>query len=425
MSVRVKLYNRDVNEEEVEQNKSNNDTSNTSNNNQQPADNNRNYVQEYAIVNAKIAELERRFNAEKQPLLNQRTAIMQAAAKSGISLTNNNESASHKYNFSTKLYESIMTAGKTDELINIINTTFDALPDLSYYMDNKGTRSLAKRMLSFLNDQYWNDGQDHWSDVAEFVRSTIGRANISLSTKEVKKFIDELSNQMNGNSMFVWIFGNKPIAPEVEEEPVAEEEPVEEVNPDTSYEGEITPEDEEELLGFAEPVEEAPMREYVEDEVLPEDTEVASITPEDEEELLNYAEEPEYIEDDDLLNESKITNFFNRKRGKEKEFYLPPLPEEIPNEILTVINDLANEVADDLLEEVNNEGKIIGPTVREYFEYSFDEFWNAYWEYFTDRQEIYENSSFFDNRQEVELQNIWKAWGIKIVNIFAKAMLRR
>lgn len=399
MSVRVKLYNRDVNEEEVEQSKSNNDPSNTSNNNQQPADNNRNYVQEYAIVNAKIAELERRFNAEKQPLLNQRTAIMQAAAKSGISLTNNNESASHKYNFSTKLYESIMTAGKTDELINIINTTFDALPDLSYYMDNKGTRSLAKRILSFLNDQYWNDGQDHWSDVAEFVRSTISRANISLSTKEVKKFIDELSNQMNGNSMFVWIFGNKPVAPEAEELPV-EEEPEETLTPA-----------------------EEPVEEYTEREVPAVDDEGESnmITPEDEYQLLGYAEEPEYIEDDDLLNESKITNFFNRKRGKEKEFYLPPLQKEIPNELFDVIDNIFANSAEDIMSEVNASGKFFGPVIRDYFENSCDEFWEAYFNYFPERYEWY-NRYNIDPR--ADLDNIWKVWGIPIVCKFSNSLKR-
>lgn len=416
MSVRVKLYNRDVNEEEVEQSKSNNDTSNTSNNNQQPADNNRNYVQEYAIVNAKIAELERRFNAEKQPLLNQRTAIMQAAAKSGISLTNNNESANHKYNFSTKLYESIMTAGKTDELINIINTTFDALPDLSYYMDNKGTRSLAKRILSFLNDQYWNDGQDHWSDVAEFVRSTISRANISLSTKEVKKFIDELSNQMNGNSMFVWIFGNKPTAPEVEEEPVPEEKPVEDVNPDVSYEGEITPEDEEELLRFADPAEEVPVEEYVEDEVLPEDTEAVSITPEDEEALLKYASP---AEDDFELNESKLFNLFRRK-DKEVE-PLPPLQKEIPNELFDVIDNIFAYSAEDIMSEVNASGKFFGPVIRDYFENSCDEFWEAYFNYFPERYDWYVR---YNIDPRTDLDNIWKVWGIPIVCKFSNSLRR-
>lgn len=212
----------DMNEEEVEQ--TNNQSQDAST---QQSDNSRDYTKEFAIINAKIAELERRFNAEKQPLINQRTAIMQAAAKAGISLTTN-ESVSCK--FSAKLFESVIKNSKTDELINLIDSTFSSLPDLSYYMDKKGCTSLAKRLLAFLNDQYWNDGQNHWNDVAEFIRGTLGKANISLSTKEMMKFVDELGNQMQGHNMFIWIFGNQPVkANEVEEQSVPElpaEEPV-------------------------------------------------------------------------------------------------------------------------------------------------------------------------------------------------------
>ena len=101
----------DMNEEEVDQNQQQSTQDASS-----QVDNSRDYTKEFAIVNAKIAELERRFNAEKQPLINQRTAIMQAAAKDGISLTTN-ESAGYK--FSSKLFESVLKNSKTDELISL------------------------------------------------------------------------------------------------------------------------------------------------------------------------------------------------------------------------------------------------------------------------------------------------------------------
>lgn len=217
--------NIDMNEEEVQQNTTSQPQDASA---QQQPDNSRDYTKEFAVVNAKIAELERRFNAEKQPLINQRTAIMQAAAKAGVSLTTNE---SVNYKFSTRLYEAVGKNSKTDELINIIDSTFSSLPDLSYYMDQRGCTSLAKRLLAFLNDQYWNDGQNHWNDVAEFIRGTLGKANISLSTKEMMKFVNELGNQMQGHNMFIWIFGNNPKQNEVVENPVETEqlsEPLEE-----------------------------------------------------------------------------------------------------------------------------------------------------------------------------------------------------
>ena len=310
----------DVNEEEVQNNQQQTNDSSVS-----QQDNSRNYTQEFATVNAKIAELERRFNAEKQPLINQRTAIMQAAAKAGISLTT---SESVNYKFSSKLYESVVRGSRTDELVGLIDSTFAALPDLSYYMDSRGCTSLAKRLLAFLNDQYWNDGQNQWSDIAEFVRGTLSKANISLSTKEMMKFIDELGNQMKGNTMYVWIFGNQEDEPEqeeVEEAPAVEEpvetpeepvetpeEPVEtlaqpvEEYPETDYPvKDITPEDEEVLADYAQPMEEVPEETYDEDEVLPEETTTAPITPEDEEELLQYATDYDDIYDDYELNEGK------------------------------------------------------------------------------------------------------------------------
>ncbi len=239
----------DMNEEEVQQNTTAQPQDASA---QQQTDNSRDYTKEFAVVNAKIAELERRFNAEKQPLINQRTAIMQAAAKAGVSLTTNE---SVNYDFSTKLFESVIKNSKTDELINLIDSTFSSLPDLSYYMDKKGCTSLAKRLLAFLNDQYWNDGQNHWNDVAEFIRGTLGKANISLSTKEMMKFVDELGNQMQGHNMFVWIFGNQPAkANEVEEQPAPElpvEEPVA-----VEEEPELIEEPEETL--YQEPVSEVP-----------------------------------------------------------------------------------------------------------------------------------------------------------------------
>lgn len=406
----------DMNEEEVEQ--TNNQSQDAST--QQP-DNSRDYTKEFAIINAKIAELERRFNAEKQPLINQRTAIMQAAAKAGISLTTN-ESVSCK--FSAKLFESVIKNSKTDELINLIDSTFSSLPDLSYYMDKKGCTSLAKRLLAFLNDQYWNDGQNHWNDVAEFIRGTLGKANISLSTKEMMKFIDELGNQMQGHNMFIWIFGNQPAkANEVEEQP-APEVPAEEP--------ELIEEPAETL--YQEPVAEVPGEEdYQYDPEVHEDAVFYPSETEDQydtryfgdlssDDFPEYDEEPNamlFDEDDYELNESKRFNLFRRK-NKEPE-PLPPLQKEIPNELFDIIDDIFAYSAEDIMSEVNTSGKFFGPVIRDYFKNSCDEFWDAYFNYFPERYEWY-NRYNIDPRED--LNNIWKVWGIPIVSKFSNSLKR-
>ena len=298
----------DMNEEEVQQEQQPTQDAST-----QQQSNDRDYTKEFAVVNAKLAELERRFNAEKQPLINQRTAIMQAAAKAGISLTTN-EGVS--YRFSTKLFESVMKNSKTEELINLIDSTFAALPDLSYYMDKKGCTSLAKRLLAYLNDQYWNDGQNHWNDVSDFIRGTLGKANISLSTKEMMTFVDKLGEMMKPNSMFTWIFGNqapgkKPISTEglgQDEllDPIENAQPA--VDPDEQPIEKLYPDEEE---GFVQP----------EEEELPEESVYYPGETEDDYDRRYFGGYPDdeelYDEDgfeDDLLNESRRPRRPRRER---------------------------------------------------------------------------------------------------------------
>jgi hypothetical protein len=402
----------DMNEEEVEQ--TNNQSQDAST--QQP-DNSRDYTKEFAIINAKIAELERRFNAEKQPLINQRTAIMQAAAKAGISLTTN-ESVSCK--FSAKLFESVIKNSKTDELINLIDSTFSSLPDLSYYMDKKGCTSLAKRLLAFLNDQYWNDGQNHWNDVAEFIRGTLGKANISLSTKEMMKFVNELGNQMQGHNMFIWIFGNNPKQNEVVEEPVETkqlsepleepeetlyQEPLDEV-PDTVDDYDETPDVQEDAVFFPGETEDDYDSRYFGD-----------LHPDD---FPEYDDKsgPLYGEDDELY-EGKLFNIFNRRKPKEI-VPLVSLQKEIPEEILEVITECLRNSADDIEKEMEERQAFPGPVIRDYFKYAFDEFWDVFFNYFPERLIWYNENG---QNPRLDLDNIWRAWGIQITSLYANKIM--
>jgi hypothetical protein len=165
--------------------------------------------QDLAVINAKIAELDRKYNSDKQPYLNQKSAIVNKLASMGISV-NSNESANETFRFSKKLFEAVQS-GRTDELADSVKETFDSLPDLSYYMDEKGCLTLAKRLLAFLNDKTWNDGENHWDEVVEFLNSTLSKANISLSTREMNQFISKFEEVLRSRTMFSWIFGRNNI----------------------------------------------------------------------------------------------------------------------------------------------------------------------------------------------------------------------
>ena len=152
---------------------------------------------------------EQRYHEEKEKQNNIISQLQQRVAELGgtaIEPATKNESVRVSFRFSKKLYEAVQN-GKTDELADAVAQTFNSLPNLSYFMDAKGCYTLAKRLLSFLNEQSWNDGNSHWDEVTEFLTNTLTKANISLSSREMRQFIDEFGNELKRRTMFSWIFG--------------------------------------------------------------------------------------------------------------------------------------------------------------------------------------------------------------------------
>ena len=152
---------------------------------------------------------EQRYQEEKKKQNNNILQLQQRIAELGgtaIEPATKNESVKVSFRFSKKLYEAVQN-GKTDELADAVAQTFNSLPNLSYFMDAKGCYTLAKRLLSFLNEQSWNDGNSHWDEVTEFLTNTLTKANISLSSREMRQFIDEFGNELKRRTMFSWIFG--------------------------------------------------------------------------------------------------------------------------------------------------------------------------------------------------------------------------
>lgn len=164
---------------------------------------------------------EQRYQEEKKKQNNNISQLQQRIAELGgtaIEPATRNESVKVSFRFSKKLYEAVQN-GKTDELADAVAQTFNSLPNLSYFMDEKGCYTLAKRLLSFLNEQSWNDGNSHWNEVIEFLTNTLTKANISLSSREMRQFIDEFGNELKKRTMFSWIFGRDIPVEETEEIP--------------------------------------------------------------------------------------------------------------------------------------------------------------------------------------------------------------
>lgn len=160
-----------------------------------------------ATLTASIDKKEKEFNDFKANQLNKINLLRKQAAEAGIDLSGN-ASESKTYRFSKKLYEA-MNTNKADELAAAFKVTFDRLDTLSFYLDDKGCLTFARRLLAWINEQGWNDGLNHWEEVEEKIRLLFTNGTVSMSRREISEFIDAFKEVLINNTVFAWIFGNK------------------------------------------------------------------------------------------------------------------------------------------------------------------------------------------------------------------------
>ena len=160
-----------------------------------------------ATLTASINKKEKEFNDFKANQLNKINLLRKQAADAGIDLSGN-ASESKTYRFSKKLYEA-MNTNKADELAAAFKVTFDRLDTLSFYLDDKGCLTFARRLLAWINEQGWNDGLNHWEEVEEKIRLLFTNGTVSMSRREISEFIDTFKEVLINNTVFAWIFGNK------------------------------------------------------------------------------------------------------------------------------------------------------------------------------------------------------------------------
>lgn len=160
-----------------------------------------------ATLTASIDKKEKEFNDFKANQLNKINLLRKQAAEAGIDLSGN-ASESKTYRFSKKLYEA-MNTNKADELAAAFKVTFDRLDTLSFYLDDKGCLTFARRLLAWINEQGWNDGLNHWEEVEEKMRLLFTNGTVSMSRREISEFIETFKEILINNTVFAWIFGNK------------------------------------------------------------------------------------------------------------------------------------------------------------------------------------------------------------------------
>lgn len=156
-----------------------------------------------------INTAEQRYQEEKK---RQNRIILQKsqqiASLGGIAINVKTKNESLNYRFSKKLYEAVQR-GKIDEMQDVILKTFEALPEISYNMNDKSSYNFARKIVAFLNERNWQDNLDHWNDVDTFLQDSLLTMNISLLKREMNEFISAFRDILKERSLFAWIFGNQ------------------------------------------------------------------------------------------------------------------------------------------------------------------------------------------------------------------------
>ena len=159
-------------------------------------------------INNQIQRAEEDFNNKVENLKRQKIRLQQQLVDAGGSLKTD-ESFRPKYkSFSKNLYESLQM-NKAELLVAVIKDTFKDLGDMSYTFSDSSSLRLARRIITYLNSQNWNDGRNHWDEVAENIREFLSRGTVSFSRREIDDFVNMLAENLKEDPTFSWIFGNE------------------------------------------------------------------------------------------------------------------------------------------------------------------------------------------------------------------------
>lgn len=208
---RYRLYEEDVNNNDQKSGNSSLDNSQKTSTEQQA---NIQKQTKVAQLQKEIVELQGRLNLLKrtydQNVYNLRQQIdlrnKQITTLGGIPVGNTISEGFVSYIKSKKLFESAQLS-KADELCAAISAANDSLETLSYHIDSKSAMSFARKLLVFINEKYWNDGENHWDELEDYFRTIIIKSNISFSRRELNQFLESFENILRKNTAYGWIFG--------------------------------------------------------------------------------------------------------------------------------------------------------------------------------------------------------------------------
>lgn len=396
-------------------------------------------------LRAQITELQNQLTAAKREYTNRCTNIEnqihlrnKALVDMGEAPVSTVSESLITYCKSKKLFESAQLS-KADELCAAITTANDRLENLSYHIDSKSAMLFARKILSFINEKYWNDGEDHWNELEDYFRSIIVKSNISFSRKELNDFLAEFKNVLKENTGYTWIFGNKSIS-------TIKSMPVKESLFNRNRENNllfpklptVMPEDlRDEVISLIESV--IDDIEYPDEDTIYDyfaygfdsfwnkfddhykkgkwdnayytayyDNCTRGMWNAWKDEIMQIAYDVYSNSNVSSIDESFMTNSQRRPSFLRGNF--PKLPPVMPQRLHNLVYNIALEIVPDL-EDPSDENEIY-----EYFEYALDDFWEEFDKIY--HNEKYDDEIYYTNR----LNLMWNEWKDEIMQIIFSAV---
>ena len=199
----IKRKKRTINEDDVQTNNNNNttDTSQEVKTNVQQENNLKSVNDNIVQLLKQKHDLKNQYYTAVKPIEAQLIQYAKQQADLGENVDINlieSYSKAMKISFWRKLCEA--TINRTDEMLSLIKISFYQVDNLSYTPDDTWCKTLARRIIEYINDT--PEQELNRDTMIDFITDRVNAGRISLSSREKTEFINKLIENLESSPLF-------------------------------------------------------------------------------------------------------------------------------------------------------------------------------------------------------------------------------
>lgn len=199
----IKRKKRTINEDDVQTNNNNNttDTSQEVKTNVQQENNLKSVNDNIVQLLKQKHDLKNQYYTAVKPIEAQLIQYAKQQADLGENVDINlieSYGKAMKISFWRKLCEA--TINRTDEMLSLIKISFYQVDNLSYTPDDTWCKTLARRIIEYINDT--PEQELNRDTMIDFITDRVNAGRISLSSREKTEFINKLIENLESSPLF-------------------------------------------------------------------------------------------------------------------------------------------------------------------------------------------------------------------------------